>query len=114
VGYWNSPVRPLSRSSLDDAVRYYEPMNTYEGKVIAQPQLLLWNPYQACGTPLLAMMQTSPLYPGNWPEMFWAVHGFKLSTVLHAMLSLIGMVVWLRSLGIDLAGAAAGAIIFGT
>jgi hypothetical protein len=99
---------------MDDTVRYFEPMNTYQREVMAQGELPLWNPYQGCGTPLFAMMQASPFYPGNWPAMLWSTMGFKLSVSLHMALSIAGMVVWLRSLGLHLAGAAAGAIIFST
>jgi hypothetical protein len=114
MAYYGSSTRPLANCSMDDTVRYFEPMSTYEREVLAEGRLPLWNPYQACGTPLLAMMQTSPFYPGNWPAMLWSVTGFKIATGLHIALAFAGTLLWLTSLGIALPGALTGAIVYAT
>src|SRR5262249_50094350 len=61
---------------------------------------------------LLAMMQSTPLYLGNWPGMLWGAEGFKLGAELHIALAFVGMLAWLRSLGIGGIGAATGALIY--
>jgi len=114
VAYERSGTRTLAHCGMNDTVRYFEPMGTYVREMVLQGQLPLWNPYQGCGTPLFAMMQTDPFYPGNWPGMLWSAPGFKFGAALHAALAVTGMLLWLRALEIQLPAALAGAIIFVT
>lgn len=108
----SSPPRPKADCGLDDSIRYLDPYGQYQREVIFKGEFPLWNPYQACGLPLFAMMQDSVLYPGNWPAMLWSATGFKIGAALHIALSAIGMMVWLYSLGIQLPGALTGAILY--
>ncbi|MEK7474930.1 MAG: hypothetical protein AAB152_04760 [Candidatus Coatesbacteria bacterium] len=80
----------------------------------APGRIPLWNPYLACGLPLLADPQAHVLYPPAllfrflpFPEAF----GWFLA--LHAILATTGMAVFLRGRGLTPAAAAVGAVGFG-
>jgi hypothetical protein len=85
------------------------PMTRYAFSSLLEGRLPLWNPYQFCGAPFLAVTYVGLFYPLNWLHL-WVdpAVGFELSFVLHMLLGALGMWALCRRLGMhDLAGLTA-------
>jgi hypothetical protein len=81
-------------------------------RTISDVTLPLWNPYIFGGMPLLASLQSGPLYPLNWPFAFLPTGlASKITLIACFHLSLTGMYLYARSInGNRLSGLVAGII----
>lgn len=86
------------------------PMTAYAFAELRSGHLPLWNPYQLCGEPFLAVPYVGLFYPPNWIYLFVDVPtGVEVSFLLHMLLGALGMWVLVRRLGLGwLPGLAAG------
>ena len=95
-----------------DVLRSFQPWLAYAAQEIQAGRLPLWNPYSACGEPLLANPQVMTLFPPA--QCFWLfpfAEGWRL-------FFLFGMALWTASLYLlyrpsGRAGAALGALAVG-
>jgi hypothetical protein len=101
--------------TVGDLFGYFLPAYSYEASRLAERSVPFWNPYQGTGVPFLAVLQPGALYPGRLllllvpPEvaMGWSLLG-------HVLLCVLGTYALCRRLGASRAGAALGAMAFGT
>lgn len=93
-----------------DLIYIHHPWRALDAQLLMGGRLPLWNPYVYFGMPLAAAMQDSVFYPGTAPYLFF---GFASATAIfhavHYWLAGFMTFLWLRSLRISAAGAAAGA-----
>jgi hypothetical protein len=79
IGRWNA---------LDwDALAYFLPSRLISATSLRSGHIPLWNPYELCGTPFLANVQSALLYPRGF--LFWLAPtaiAFGLSAWLHLFL----------------------------
>ena len=106
-------VRPGSELDLmiTDLFLYYLPSYEILYGSLLSGRIPLWNPYQICGTPMLASLQAGFFYPGHLVYLFLPVEtGFVVSCVLH--LAGIAFSMWLlvRRLGLGMGAAVAAAL----
>jgi hypothetical protein len=95
-----------------DVLRSFQPWLAYAAQEIQAGKLPLWNPYSACGEPLLANPQVMTFFPPA--QCFWLfpfADGWRL-------FFLLGMALWTVSLYLlyrrsGRAGAAFGALVVG-
>jgi hypothetical protein len=74
---------------------------------------LLWNPYQECGQPLFANIQTGLLHPLNWVFVFFDREtALLLCVVLNLSIAGLGMLQLGRALGLTPLAALCGAVAF--
>jgi hypothetical protein len=98
-------VTQLGLGSLDIYIAHY-PMTAYGFDALRRGDLPLWNPYQLCGEPFLAIPYTGLFYPLNFP--YWlldAATGTEVAFLVHMFFGGIAMWALLRTLG---AGGLAG------
>ncbi len=89
------------------------PMNAYGFGVLSTRHIPLWNPYQFCGEPFLAMAYVGMLYPPHLINIvFDVLASLELSFVLHMFLAGMGMWCLARHFGISTLGALAAALTF--
>ena len=75
-----------------DLLAYYYPMLKYGFSQLRSGQLPLWNPYQSCGTPFLAVPNIGLLYPLYLPYLFLKPEtALNLDVVLHLVIASAGM-----------------------
>ena len=70
---------------LLDPINFFIPMLHFDRQVLKTGELPLWNPYQGCGVPHIANMQSSVFFPLNifvyifhWKWGFFFLYFFKL------------------------------------
>ena len=96
-----------------DPIQQYLPWRIYATESLRAGLVPLWNPYQFMGTPFLANLQSTLLYPPNVLFLVTgAAHGFGVSAILHLILGGLGMFALLRSLALRPAAALLGALVF--
>jgi hypothetical protein len=118
AGYF--AVGVLWRGSLSDrgAVAYdfygqFYPWAVHAWRSIGEGSGLLWNPYQLCGQPLFANIQTGLLYPVNIAfGVLPREPAFVLSIVVNLMIGGAGLYCLGRTLGQTRAAALCGAVAF--
>ncbi len=83
------------------------------GRMLAQGELPLWNPYIFAGMPLLANVYTGALYPPNWLFAFLSPGvAVKALIITTYHLALIGAYLYARRIGSSRLGALVTGIIF--
>jgi len=95
-----------------DPIQQYLPWRIYAVESVRAGLIPLWNPYAFCGTPFLANLQSTLLYPLNVLFLLTgARHGFGLSAILHLSLGGLFMFAFLRTLSLRPAAALFGALV---
>lgn len=95
-----------------DPIQQYLPWRIYAVESLRAGFLPLWNPYAFCGTPFLANLQSTVLYPLNLLFLITgARHGFGVSAILHLTLGGLFMYAFLRTLALARPAALLGALI---
>ena len=69
-----------------DPLTYYYPHYMATGAMLAQGSLPIWNPYQLCGIPWLAALQSGVLYP---PHLLYALLPTHLAMAASSLLHLL-------------------------
>jgi hypothetical protein len=96
-----------------DLYTYFLPLYEATYARIAQGDIPLWNPYQLCGIPWLATLQTGFFYPTHALYLILPVPlALAGSTVLHLLLAFFGTVLFARWAGFGAAAAALAAMLF--
>lgn len=81
---------------------------------LRQGRLPLWNPLVGNGAPLLANYQTAIFYPPNWLNLVLpTAHVMGWLGMLHLMWAGLGMLAYLRRLGVDRLGQGVGGLAYG-
>ena len=104
-GWWD-PI-------LWDAIGYFAPSRKLLHDTIISGRIPLWNPYELCGTPFLANVQSSVLYPLGLA--FWMLPtaaAFGTNALVHLFLAGLFTYLWLRAEGLSRSGAVIGAVTF--
>lgn len=86
----------------EEWLRMHSLYRGYANEVLASGSLPLWNPYCGLGRPFFGDIETATLYPPNLLLLPLAVNaGLVISTTLHAILLIMGMVLLARSFSAD-------------
>ncbi|PIP81825.1 MAG: hypothetical protein CO113_14330 [Elusimicrobia bacterium CG_4_9_14_3_um_filter_62_55] len=92
-----------------DLLYLHHPWRALPAEMLQRGALPLWNPYIYLGMPLAASMQGAVWYPGTVPfYLFGFETALALFHALHFWLAGAGAYLWLRSIGMGRAAAAAG------
>ena len=95
-----------------DPIQQYLPWRIYAVESLRAGLIPLWNPYAFCGTPFLANLQSTVLYPLNLLFLLaGARHGFGVSAILHLALGGLFMYAFLRTLGLRREAGLLGALV---
>ncbi|UCC67828.1 MAG: YfhO family protein [Armatimonadota bacterium] len=95
-----------------DPIQQYLPWRIYAVESLRAGFIPLWNPYAFCGTPFLANLQSTVLYPPNLLFLLTgARHGFGVSAILHLALGGLSMYAFLRTLGLRRGAGLLGALV---
>jgi hypothetical protein len=106
-------VRPAIEIGPSDLYMEHIPTADYGFSRIADGELPLWNPYQLCGVPFLAVPYTSIFYPLRPLNMFFgAARTIEIFFVFHMCLASIGMYYLARWFAIRTLGALLAAVTF--
>jgi hypothetical protein len=107
-------VKPLPIIQCSDGYFLWVPRLSYAAGEILRGRLPLWNPFQFCGTPLMADANTNILSPGIIFYLFlspaWA---YTLDTLLVFLFLLLGAWNYFRVLGFSLTAALIGVVSYG-
>lgn len=96
VIYWGFGF-PNYISGLLGASYYFLPEKKIVNDFIQQGLIPLWNPYLACGLPLLADYQSACFYPFTWIHAWFNFSNkFDFSWVFHEFVAFYGFYLWLR------------------
>ena len=98
--------------TIDLYTEHY-PMAWYGFKQLASGSIPLWNPYQLCGIPFLAVPHTGLFYPGNLPYLFFhTATAIELVYIAHTIFA--GWAIWLltRKFGMGAIAGLVGAVTF--
>ena len=110
--FWWRPNGPLPGTNLD-YYGYFYPNWLYAMQAIERGWGLLWNPFQNCGQPFLAISTTGLFYPLHLLfVLFGPDLGQYVEVALHLAVGGIGLYWLARELGVGVAGALAGAAAF--
>lgn len=91
----------------------FYPWRTMAFAALRTGRLPLWNPLLGNGAPLLANYQSAVFYPPNWLYLIIpAEYAMGLVGMLHLLWAALGMMAYLRRLGVDRLGQGVGAIGF--
>ena len=96
-----------------DLFGYFYP--AYEGAYarLGAGTLPLWNPYQLCGLPWLATLQTGLFYPPHLVYLLLPVHtGMAISSIGHLLFIALATALFARRVGLGLAPAVLAALLF--
>jgi len=95
-----------------DPIQQYLPWRIYAVESVRNGIIPLWNPYAFCGTPFLANLQSTVLYPHNLLFLLTgARHGFGVSAIIHLILGGLFMYAFLRTLSLSQAASLLGALV---
>ncbi len=104
---------PIQNTSLTDVVSAQYPWRELAIDTIKQGNWPLWNPYSFSGTPLMANLQSAPLYIFNiWMLIFSKLTGWTLLLFTQIFLSMIFMYLYLKETGLGKAESIVGSISF--
>jgi hypothetical protein len=96
-----------------DPIQQYLPWRIYAVQSLRAGLVPLWNPYSFLGTPFLANLQSTLLYPPNVLFLiFGAAHGFGVSAIFHLAMGGLFMLAFLRALGLRPAAGVFSALVF--
>jgi hypothetical protein len=100
-------------NGLLDPIQQYYPWRLYAVESVRSGFLPLWNPYSFSGSPFLANLQSTILYPPNLLFLLIPVaRGFAYSAFLHLCLAGLGAFGLLRLLGLRQVSALLGGLVF--
>jgi hypothetical protein len=103
-----------SNPGLTDPVFIYQPHWRLIHADLDRGQLPLWDPTAGAGRPLLASVQSAPLFPTNWPGIgLTAPDGYALAAALKLLLAALGAYVLARTLGRSRAASTVAGLAFG-
>ena len=89
-----------------DIIRFYYPVWKFSVQTLKSGIFPLWNPYNSCGAPFFADIQTTVLYPLSLilylPDYRWA---FNFYILVHLALAGFFTCVWMRDCGASRAGS---------
>src|SRR5882724_6605086 len=89
--YWRTRiVRPVPAVTFasTDLFTYFVPIHSAVADALHSARLPVWNPYQSCGEPLLAVLQGGALYPARLLLLFMSAStALGWSTFLHLALA---------------------------
>ncbi len=95
-----------------DPIQQYLPWRIYAVESLRDGFVPLWNPYAFCGTPFLANLQSTVLYPLNLLFLVaGARYGFGISAIVHLSLGGLLMYAFLRTLSLRPAASLFGALV---
>lgn len=101
VIFWGTPIMQ------------FVPWREFAIESLFQGHIPLWNPWLGMGTPLVANYQSAIFYPPNWILLVtgsaWG-HGFLV--MLHVMWTGIGMLLFVRQIGLGKLSQAVAALSF--
>lgn len=98
---------------LSDATFWLEPQARYLRESIWSGRFPLWNPWNYCGMPQIAIPFPSLFYLPDWLFVLFPFNpALALSMIFHQMLAFIGMYAMLRHFKMSEMGSAGGAIIY--
>jgi hypothetical protein len=101
VLFWGTP-----------SLQFY-PWREMASSALRRGRLPLWNPLVGNGAPLLANYQTAVFYPPNWLNLILPTeHLMGWLGMLHLVWAGLGMIAYLRRLGIDRLGQGVGALAY--
>ncbi len=104
---------PVKNPALTDVTSALYPWRELSLNLIKQGQLPLWNPYSFSGTPLLANLQSAPLYPLNiFMLIFPTAIGWTAMLILQIFLSLCFMFLYLKNLKLNAFASSLGSVVF--
>jgi hypothetical protein len=112
--WWLKVVLPPERTLVaGDIYRYFYPLFHEAAAQARSGHWPLWNPYQLCGTPLLAVIQPGLFYPFNALHLVLpTAHALAAGAVLHLVLAGVFMYAWIRSLGLGWLAALIAAVVW--
>ncbi|HJQ39127.1 MAG TPA: hypothetical protein VKB93_18470, partial [Thermoanaerobaculia bacterium] len=97
-----------------DLVRFTHPLKKVLRDIVLGGEFPYWNPLLSAGQPLAANPQHEVFYPLNWLIFLPSYdYGFQLLVLVHIAVALLAMYALLRSLKLQPAVAATGAISYG-
>ena len=89
---FDSGVNPAIEVGPVDLYIEITPMNVYGFEALAHGRLPLWNPYQLCGEPFLAMPYVGFLYPFHLINLWFGIlTSYEISLVFHMFFGALGM-----------------------
>jgi hypothetical protein len=89
---FDSGVNPAIEVGPLDLYLEITPMNAYGFEALTRGHLPLWNPYQLCGEPFLAMAYVGLFYPFHLINLWFDVlTSFEISFVFHMFFGALGM-----------------------
>ncbi|MFB3881140.1 MAG: YfhO family protein [Armatimonadota bacterium] len=95
-----------------DPIQQYLPWRIYAVESLRTGIIPLWNPYAFCGTPFLANLQSTVLYPLNLLFLLTgAAQGFGVSAILHLIIGGLFMYAFLRTIALSPAAGLVGALV---
>lgn len=115
--YWrhnvtDSVAYPSHAVNLD-VYHLYIPFYSFTAQNLSQLRIPLWNPYQMCGTPYLAVLQGAVFYP---PVMLFKVfspaRAYSIYWMAHAIMGGIFLMVLCRHLKLSWIASWAAAFVF--
>ncbi len=98
---------------LSDATFWLEPQARYLRESVWSGRFPLWNPWNYCGMPQMAIPFPSLLYLPDWLFVLFPFNpALALSMIFHQLLALVAMYAMLRNLNFSSMASAGGAIIY--
>lgn len=111
LGY--APGAVPNKAQYFDSIREFYPWRTQVADQLKKGELPFWNPYNFSGSPLLANYQTAVFYPLNLLYLFLdQVNAWSILIILQPLLASFFTYLYVRKIGIGLAGAILAAIAF--
>jgi hypothetical protein len=96
-----------------DLLAYYYPMLKYGFAQLRSGQLPLWDPYQSCGTPFLAVPNIGLFYPLYLPYLLLdAATAFDLDVLVHLVIASVAMFLLCRHFGLGRAASWVAGIVY--
>jgi len=106
-------VSPMFTLYSADLFTQHWPMTEYAFSTMRQGRLPLWNPWQLCGEPFLAIPYVGVFYPINLIYLFLSVPaGIEVDTIVHLTIGLLGMWALMRHFGVSHLSAVTSAATF--
>jgi hypothetical protein len=108
--YWRFRITggPNWQLLTNDISFEHYPMVSYGFGLLRDGRLPVWNPFELCGSPFLAVPYVGIFYPGNLPYLFLdAATAIEVVYVLHVAFA--GFCMWLLARTVDLGRAGAWA-----
>jgi len=96
-----------------DLLAYYYPMLKYGFAQLRSGQLPLWDPYQSCGTPFLAVPNIGLFYPLYLPYLLLdAATAFNLDVAVHLLIASTAMFLLCRHFKMERGSALVAGVVY--